>query len=49
MAVQMSFVYKGAEKGCFLLNKLPGGGPKGDMYDLISGNDEIKLPRSMHF
>ena len=44
----MSFVYKVAEKGCFLLNKLPGGGPKGDMSDLISGNDEIKLPRSMH-
>lgn len=44
----MSFVYKVAEKGCFLLNKLPGGGPKGDMSDLISCNDEIKLPRSMH-
>lgn len=48
MAVKMSFAYKVAEKGCFLLNKLPGGGPKGDMSDLISGNDEIKLPRSMH-
>ena len=48
MAVRMSFVYKVAEKGCFLLNKLPGGGPKGDMSELISGNDEIKLPRSMH-
>jgi len=44
----MSFVYKVAEKGCFLMNKLPGGGPKGDMSDLISGNDEIKLPRCMH-
>lgn len=44
----MSIVYKVAEKGCFLLNKFPGGGPKGSMSDLISGNDEIKLPRSMH-
>lgn len=44
----MSIVYKVVEKGCFLLNKFPGGGPKGSMSDLISGNDEIKLPRSMH-
>ena len=44
----MSFVYKVAEKGCFLLNKLPGGGPKGSMSDLIEGSEEIKLPRSMY-
>lgn len=44
----MSFIYKVAERGCFLLNKFPGGGPKGSMSDLISGNDVIKLPGSMH-
>lgn len=43
----MSLIYKVAEKGCFLLNKLPGGGPKGSMSELISGNDEIKLPLFM--
>ncbi len=48
MEVQMSFVYKIAEKGCFLLNKLPGGGPKGSMSGLFSGNDKIKLPRNMY-
>ncbi len=44
----MSLIYKIVEKGCFLLNNLPGGGPKGKMSKLISGNDEIKLPRSMY-
>ncbi|MBR3082585.1 MAG: alpha/beta hydrolase [Clostridiales bacterium] len=44
----MSLVYKAAEKCCFILNKLPGGGPKGDMSDLISGNDDIRLPGCMH-
>jgi len=44
----MSFVYKVAEKGCFLLNKLPGGGPKGNMSELISGNEKIKLPGNMY-
>lgn len=44
----MSFIYKVAEKGCFLLNKFPGGGPKGSMSDLISGDEVIKLPRFMY-
>lgn len=44
----MSFIYKVAEKGCFILNRFPGGGPKGSMSDLISGKDVIKLPRSMY-
>ena len=44
----MSLIYKIAEKGCFLLNKFPGGGPKGSMAELISGSDEIILPRCMH-
>lgn len=43
----MSLIYKITEKGCFLLNRLPGG-PKGSMSDLISGSDEIKLPRCMN-
>ena len=43
----MSLIYKIAEKGCFLLNRLPRG-PKGSMSDLISGSDEIKLPRCMN-
>jgi acetyl esterase/lipase len=43
----MSLIYKIAEKGCFLLNRFPGG-PKGSMSELISGSDEIKLPRCLN-
>ena len=45
----MSLIYRLAEGGCFLLNKLPGGGAKGSMSGMFSGKcNEIRLPRSMH-
>ena len=44
----MSLIYRLAESGCFLLNKLPGGGAKGSMSDMFSGKcDEIRLPGFM--
>lgn len=45
----MSLIYKIAEKGCFLLNKLPGGGPKGSMSGSMSADVQtVKIPRSMY-
>jgi len=45
----MSLIYKIAEKGCFLLNRLPGGGPKGSMSGDLSADDSaVKIPRNMY-
>jgi len=42
----LSILYKIAENGCFLLNKLPGGGAKGSMSDMFSGDSlDVRLPR----
>ena len=43
----MSLIYRACEKTAFILNRLPGGGLKGSMSDLLAGNGDIKLPGFM--
>ncbi len=44
----MSTIYRVIEKGCFMINKLPGGGVKGNIFDLLpKEEDKIRLPGFM--